>query len=172
MANFNFNKVILGGRLTADPELKTTPSGIAVTTFTVAVNRRFGGKNGEESQADFFTVTAWRQTAEFIVKFFRKASSICVVGSIQTRVWEKDGVKHYATEIVADEAYFVDAKSEMPGQAVGAAAAPVGTANAAGNGYAAPANYAPQGGSYVPQGYAAPAPAPKFEDVTDEELPF
>lgn len=164
--------MILGGRLTADPELKTTPSGIAVTTFTVAVNRRFGGKNGEESQADFFTVTAWRQTAEFITKFFRKASSICVVGSFQTRTWEKDGVKHYATEIVADEAYFVDAKNEMPGQAVGAAAAPMGTANAAGNSYAAPGNYAPQGGSCVPQGYAAPAPAPKFEDVTDEELPF
>ena len=172
MANFNFNKVILGGRLTADPELKTTPSGIPVTTFTVAVNRRFGGKNGEDAQADFFNVTAWRQTAEFITRYFRKASSICVVGSIQTRTWEKDGVKHYATEIVADEAYFVDAKNEMPGQAVGAAAAPVGTANAAGNGYAAPANYAPQGGSYASQGYAAPAPEPKFEEVTDEELPF
>lgn len=173
MANFNLNHVILGGRLTADPELKTTPSGIPVTTFTVAVNRRFDGKNGEKSPADFFNVTAWRQTAEFITKFFRKASSICVVGSIQTRTWtDQNGQKHYATEIVADEAYFVDAKSEMPGQAVGAAAAPVGAANAAGNGYAAPANYAPQGGSYAPQGYAAPAPAPKFEDVTDEELPF
>ena len=75
MANFNFNKVILGGRLTADPELKTTPSGISVTSFTVAVNRRFGGKAGEEAQADFFNVTAWRQTAEFITRYFRKASS-------------------------------------------------------------------------------------------------
>ena len=164
--------MILGGRLTADPELKTTPSGIAVTTFTVAVNRRFGGKNGEDAQADFFNVTAWRQTAEFITKFFRKASSICVVGSIQTRTWmDQNGQKRFATEIVADEAYFVDAKNEMPGQAqaVGAAAVPVGTANAAGNGYAAPANYAPQGGSYASQGYAAP----KFEDVADDEdLPF
>ena len=71
MANFNFNKVILGGRLTADPELKTTPSGISVTSFTVAVNRRFGGKSGEEAQADFFNVTAWRQTAEFITRYFR-----------------------------------------------------------------------------------------------------
>ena len=85
MANFNFNKVILGGRLTADPELKTTPSGISVTSFTVAVNRRFGGKAGEEAQADFFNVTAWRQTAEFITRYFRKASSICVVGTIQTK---------------------------------------------------------------------------------------
>ena len=155
--------MILGGRLTADPELKTTPTGIPVTTFTVAVNRRFGGKNGEESPADFFNVTAWRQTAEFITRYFRKASSICVVGSLQTRTWtDQNGQKRYATEIVADEAYFVDAKNEMPGQAVGAAATSAGMTNAAGNGYAAPANYAPQGGSYAPQ----------FEDVTDEELPF
>lgn len=157
MANFNFNKVILGGRLTADPELKTTPSGIAVTTFTVAVNRRFGGKNGEESQADFFTVTAWRQTAEFIVKFFRKASSICVVGSLQTRTWtDQNGQKRYATEIVADEAYFVDAKSEMP---QGASASPAGQPNAA------------QAGTYIPDAYAAPmAPAEVLAD--EEELPF
>lgn len=161
MSNFNFNKAILGGRLTADPELKTTPTGIPVTTFTIAVNRRFGGKNGKESQADFFNVTAWRQTAEFVCKFFRKASSICVVGSLQTRTWEKDGVKRYATEIVADEAYFVDAKNEIPGQnAAGAAYSPAGQANAA------------QAGTYIPQDYMAPAPAPAFEDVSEEELPF
>ena len=175
MANFNFNKVILGGRLTADPELKTTPTGIPVTTFTVAVNRRFGGKNGEESQADFFTVTAWRQTAEFIVKFFRKASSICVVGSLQTRSWVgQDGQKRFATEIVADEAYFVDAKSEMLGGAVaGVSYSPAGTANAAAGGSTYPqTNAAPQGGTYIPQDYMAPPPTAKFEDVTDEELPF
>ena len=85
MANFNFNKVILGGRLTADPELKTTPSGVSVTSFTVAVNRRYQAKESGESQADFINVTAWRQTAEFVTRFFRKASSICIVGSIQTR---------------------------------------------------------------------------------------
>ncbi len=160
MANFNLNHVILGGRLTADPELKTTPSGIAVTTFTVAVNRRFGGKSGEEPHADFFTVTAWRATAEFVCKYFRKASSICVVGSIQTRTWEKDGVKHYATEIVADEAYFVDAKNEMPGQnAAGAAYSPAGTTNAV------------QQGNYIPQDYVA-APAPTEVLGLEEELPF
>lgn len=127
-----------------------------MTTFTVAVNRRFGGKNGEESQADFFNVTAWRQTAEFITKFFRKASSICVVGSIQTKTWEKDGVKHYATEIVADEAYFVDAKNEMP---QGASVSPAGQPNAA------------QAGTYIPDAYAAPAaPAEVLGD--EEELPF
>ena len=152
--------MILGGRLTADPVLKTTPSGIPVTTFTVAVNRRFGGKNGEDAQADFFNVTAWRQTAEFITRYFRKASSICVVGSLQTRTWtDQNGQKHYATEIVADEAYFVDAKNEMPGQAVGAAAAPVGAKNAT------------QAGAYIPDAYAAPA-APSEVLGDEEELPF
>lgn len=134
--------MILCGRLTADPELKTTPSGIPVTTFTVAVNRRFGGKNGEESPADFFNVTAWRQTAEFITKFFRKASTICVVGSLQTRTWtDQNGQKRYATEIVADEAYFVDAKNEMP---QGAPTIPAGQPNAA------------QAGTYIPDAYTAP----------------
>ena len=111
MSSFNFNKVILGGRITADPELKSTPSGISVTSFTVAVNRSYRGKNGEEPQADFINVTAWRQTAEFITRHFNKASSICIVGSIQTRSWvDKQGQKRYATEVVADEAHFVDAK--------------------------------------------------------------
>lgn len=151
MANFNLNKVILGGRLTADPELKTTPSGISVTTFTIAVNRRFANKESGENQADFITVTAWRQTAEFITRYFRKASSICVSGSIQTRSWtDQQGAKRYATEVVAEEAYFVDAKGESAGGAQ----------------------------SYVPDNYGAPAfsntpSAPKFEEIADdEELPF
>ena len=113
MGSLNFNKVILGGRITADPELKSTPSGISVTSFTVAVNRSYRGKNGEEPQADFINVTAWRNTAEFITRHFHKASSICIVGSIQTRSYtDKQGQKRYATEVVADEAYFVDSKSE------------------------------------------------------------
>lgn len=159
-ANFNFNKVIIGGRMTADPELKTTPSGIAVTTFTVAVNRRFGGKNEGEAQADFFNVTAWRQTAEFICKYFKKASSICVMGSLQTRSWvDKDGQKRYATEIVADEAYFVDAKAEMPAIP---AAQPV----------QAPAQTQ---GTYIPDAYTQPIPqgAPNMQVLSaDDELPF
>lgn len=170
MANFNFNKVILGGRLTADPELKTTPSGISVTSFTVAVNRRFGGKNGEEPQADFFNVTAWRQTAEFITRYFRKASSICVMGSLQTRSWiDQNGQKRFATEIVADEAYFVDAKSESP-IAVQQAAAMMQQSS--------------QAPSYVPDGYGSfggmpqagayqTQSTPKFEELSgDDELPF
>ena len=112
MSSLNFNKVILGGRITADPELKSTPSGISVTSFTVAVNRSYRGKNGEEPQADFINVTAWRQTAEFITRHFRKASSICIVGRIQTRNYtDKQGQKRYATEVVADEADFVDKKA-------------------------------------------------------------
>ena len=110
MANFNLNKVILGGRLTFDPELKSTPSGVQVTSFSIAVNRSHKGKDGEV-QADFVNVTAWRGTAEFICRYFRKGTSICVVGSIQTRTWtDQQGSKRYATEVVADEAYFVDAK--------------------------------------------------------------
>ena len=171
MANFNFNKVILGGRLTADPELKTTPSGISVTSFTVAVNRRFGSKNGEDAQADFINVTAWRQTAEFVTRYFRKASSICVVGSIQTRSWvDAQGNKRFATEVVADEAMFVDAKSESPA-AVQQAAVAYGQ-------HVPSASYMPEGySSYgdqaAPYGAGAVASAPKFEEITDDdELPF
>ncbi len=113
MSNFNFNKVILGGRLTADPELKSTPSGVSVTSFTVAVNRRTD-KNGE-TKADFINVTAWRNTAEFITRFFHKSSPICIVGAIQTRSWtDPQGQKRYATEVAADEAYFVDGKNDQP----------------------------------------------------------
>ena len=113
MANFNFNKVILGGRLTADPELKTTPSGVSVTTFPIAVNRK-SNRDGE-SVPDFFSVTAWRNTAEFVTRFFRRGSHICVVGSIQARTWtDKNGVKHAGVDVIADEAMFVDSKSEMP----------------------------------------------------------
>lgn len=161
MANFNFNKVILGGRLTADPELRTTPSGVSVASFTIAVNRRDFGKSDEKQNADFFNVTAWRQTAEFITRFFRKSSSICVVGSIQTRTWQgTDGQKKFATEIVADEAYFVDAKSESPAQQQywTPAQAPVQDYMAA---------------QYQAMGQASNQPAPNYEPIgEDEELPF
>lgn len=160
MANFNFNKIILGGRLTADPELKTTPSGISVTSFTVAVNRRYSGKDGEETKADFFNVTAWRQTAEFITRYFRKASSICVVGELHNRSWvDRQGQGGYATEIVASEAYFVDAKSE----ALQSAAQPPKTQS-----YAPPAST-----PYVPEAYQTNMTMPDFSTLPDdEELPF
>ena len=117
MANFNFNKLIMGGKLTADPELKTTPSGLSVTSFTVAVDRRFG----KEKQTDFISCVAWRQTAEFITKYFVKGSAICIVGSIQTRKFtDKNGNNRIAVEVLADEATFVESKkntaegAEMP----------------------------------------------------------
>ena len=112
MANFNLNKVILGGRLTEKPELKTTPNGVMVTTFSMAVNRKYN-KDQEQQQADFINCVAWRGTAEFICKYFDKGSSICVVGAIQTRSWtDSNNNKRYATEVVVDEANFVDSKSD------------------------------------------------------------
>lgn len=111
MANFNYNKVILGGRLTSDPELKTTQSGTAVTTFSVAVNRKVG--KDQEQKTDFITCVAWRNTAEFIARYFHKGSCICVTGSLQQRQWQdKDGNKRYATEVIVDEANFVDGKRD------------------------------------------------------------
>lgn len=155
MANFNLNKVILGGRLTADPELKMTASGIPVTNFSIAVNRRFQSKSQDgqqqSQQADFINCIAWRSTAEFITRYFRRGSSICVTGSIQTRSWtDQQGQKRYATDVVVDEALFVDSKGE--GGSVG---------------------------GYTPDAYGAPAytggnsAAAKFEEISDDDdLPF
>ena len=155
MSNLNLNKVVLCGRLCADPELKQTPSGVALVSFTLAVNRRYAAKNDAQAgpQADFISLVAWRQTAEFIARYFRKGSSLCVTGSIQTRKWQdQNGQNRYATEVVVDEAMFVDSKSESG---------------------------APQGG-YTPDAYAAPsfsspagADAPRFDELKpDDDLPF
>ena len=108
----NVNKVILLGRLTADPELKTTQSGIAVTSFTVAVNKRFS-KQGEQSSADFISCVAWRNTAEFICKYFSKGNAIYLEGALSTRNWQdKEGKTRYITEVVVDEAQFVEPKRD------------------------------------------------------------
>ena len=104
------NKVLLMGRLAKDPELKTTPSNVSVLSFTIAVNRRFA-KQGEEKQADFINIVAWRGTAEFISKYFTKGQQIALCGSIQVRDYtDTEGKKHYITEVVADEAYFAGEK--------------------------------------------------------------
>ena len=123
----SFNKVILIGNLTADPELKQTQNGISVTSFSIAVSRRFSSKNTENAQqADFINIVAWRNTAEFITKYFQKGKSILIVGSLQTRTWtDQNGQKRYITEVVADEAQFVEKKGEGA-QASGAAPAPYG----------------------------------------------
>ena len=154
MSSLNLNKVILGGRLTADPELKQTPSGVAVVSFSIAINRRYQSKSADGAQAqqaDFINVVAWRQTAEFISRYFRKGSAICITGSIQTRTWQdQQGQKRYATEVVADEAMFVDSKNE----------------SSSAGGYAPDTYNAP---SYS----STPATAPKFEELkTDDDLPF
>ena len=152
--SLNLNKVVLAGRVTADIELKQTPSGVSVVSFTIAVNRRYVSKSADaqaQPQADFINVTAWRTTAEFISKYFHKGSAICVTGSIQTRKWQdQQGNNRYSTEVVADEAMFVESKSDA------------------------------SQGSYSPEAYSAPSfssganDAPKFEDVNTDDsfLPF
>ena len=155
MSALNLNKVVLAGRITADPELKQTPSGVSVVRFTLAVNRRFSRNNDQgEQQTDLITMVAWRQTAEFISKYFRKGSALCVTGSIQTRSWtDQQGQKRYGTDVVVDEAMFVDSRSESAGA---------------------------QGNSYVPDAYNATpsyssnqSAAPNFEELnTDDDLPF
>ena len=150
MSCLNLNKVVLAGRLTADLELKQTQSGISVVSFTIAVNRKY---SKEQQQTDFISVIAWRQTAEFISRYFKKGSAICLTGTIQTRSWQdQQGQKRYATEIVADEAMFVDSKSD--------------------NQPAENGSFIPGTTGYVPDAYA-PTAAPKFEEINpDDDLPF
>lgn len=158
MASLNLNKVILVGKLTADPELQTTPNGISVVHFRVAVNRRYA-KDDQQRQADFISTVAWRQQAEFVSRYFHKGSSICVVGSLQSRSWQdQNGQNRYAMEVVADEINFVDSKSESSGF-----------------------NYQQNGNApaYTPESYGEPAyqsgsgSAPQFEEMSNEDdLPF
>ena len=111
MANLNLNKVILCGRLTANVELKQTPNGLPVCTFALAINRKVA--KDQPQKADFIKCVAWRQTAEFISKFFEKGSSLCITGSIQTRNYkDSNGYAREATEILVDEAMFVDSRGE------------------------------------------------------------
>lgn len=111
------NSAIIMGRLTDNPELKTTPNGVSVTSFTVAVDRKF--RQGEERKADFIDVVAWRQTAEFVGKHFRKGSMIAVQGSIQSRNYEdRNGQKRTAIEIVAENISFCGDKPASAPQSV------------------------------------------------------
>ena len=150
-----FNKAILIGRLTVDPELKQTTGGVYVLNFQIAVDRRFRGQDGER-KADFITIVCWRQQAEFVAKYFHKGDPIGIDGNIQTRNYEdRQGNKRTAIEVVADNVFFVGGRS----------------------------NNNSGGGSYVPAQPAAPAPAAPvayssgaasdFEEVeTDNDLPF
>ena len=106
------NHITIMGRLTRDPELRRTGSGIAVASFTVAVDRDFGGKDSGEKETDFIDCVAWRQTGEFVSKHFTKGRMIVVSGRLQIRAWtDKDGNKRRTAEIVADNCYFGDSKN-------------------------------------------------------------
>ena len=157
------NHITIMGRLTRDPELRRTGSGIAVASFTLAVDRDFGKNENGERETDFIDCVAWRQTGEFVSKYFTKGRMAVVSGRLQIRGWtDKDGNKRRSAEVVADNVYFGDSKRDGEG-----ASAPY-----AGNSYggygAAPA--APAYG-----GYSAPsAPASDFAmlDDDDAQLPF
>ena len=140
-----FNLVVLTGRLTADPELKTTQSGISVTSFSVAVNRPY--RTGEEQQTDFITVVAWRKTAEFIAKYFKKGNMIGIEGSIQTRKYtDKNGNNRTAFEVVVNNAQFVESKRD----------------SAASQGGEQPASFSNAGADDFSD----------LSDVSDDDLPF
>lgn len=166
------NHITIMGRLTRDPELRRTGSGIAVTSFTVAVDRDY--KNGNEKEVDFIDCVAWRQTGEFVAKYFTKGRMAVVSGSLQIRGWtDKDGNKRRTAEVIANNVYFGDSKSESQ------------NAQPATNPYmppAPPAGYAPATPGYMPPagGYSAPTyggystPASDFAmlDDDDAQLPF
>ena len=157
------NHIVIMGRLTRDPELRRTGSGIAVASFTVAVDRDFSGRDGGEKETDFIDCVAWRQTGEFVSKYFTKGSMIVVSGRLQIRSWtDKDGNKRRTAEVVADNCYFGDSKRD--GESMGS----FGGNTYGGNAYGAPAP------SYG--GYSAPAAAPASDfamlEDDDAQLPF
>ena len=156
------NHITIMGRLTRDPELRRTGSGIAVASFTVAVDRDFGGRDGGEKETDFIDCVAWRQTGEFVSKYFTKGSMIVVSGRLQIRAWnDKEGNKRRTAEVVADNVYFGESKRSNDGNGYG-------NNNYGGNSYGASA---PSYGSY-----SAPAATPASDfamlDDDDAQLPF
>lgn len=117
------NHIVLMGRLTRDPELRHTQSGTAVASFTLAVDRPFGNREGNDRQADFIDIVAWRNTAEFVSKYFTKGQMVAVHGRLQIRDWnDKDGNKRRTAEVVADNVYFAESKKSR--DASGFSAAP------------------------------------------------
>ena len=151
------NHIIIMGRLTRDPELRRTGSGVAVASFTLAVDRDFGGRDGSERETDFIDCVAWRQTGEFVSKYFTKGRMAVVSGRLQIRSWtDKEGNKRRSAEVVADNVYFGDSKRDGDG---------AGSFGGNGN-FAAPAGAA----------YSAPASAPASDfamlDEDDSQLPF
>ena len=149
------NHITVMGRLTRDPELRRTGSGIAVASFRVAVDRDYASKDGGERKTDFIDCVAWRQTGEFISKYFAKGRMIVVDGRLEMRDWtDKEGNKRTSAEVIVDNAYFGDSKRDGDSGSFG------------GNTYAAPAAPA----------YSAPAAAPRSDfamlEDDDAQLPF
>ena len=106
------NNIVIMGRLTRDPELRRTGSGVAVASFTLAVDRDFSAKDGGEKETDFIDCVAWRQAGEFVSKYFTKGRMACVSGRLQIRNWtDKDGNKRRNAEVIADNVYFADSKN-------------------------------------------------------------
>ncbi|MBR6395082.1 MAG: single-stranded DNA-binding protein [Ruminococcus sp.] len=171
------NKVILMGRLTADPELRQTQSGVSSCRFTVAVNRNFVDKQSGERQADFITCIAWRQTAEFVTRYFNKGSMICVEGSLRTGSYQDrnhSDVTHYTTDVYVDNVEFTGSKKESGGN---------GGYQGGNGGYGAPQNNYNNNYSAPPQQAAPQQPAANdsmsygnlsdFEEIlSDGDVPF
>ena len=156
------NHIVLMGRLTRDPELRRTGTGIAVASFTLAVDRDYAPKDGGQRETDFIDIVAWRSTAEFVSKYFSKGRMAVVSGRLQIRPWEdKDGNKRRSAEVVADNVYFGDSKRDTESS---------GGYNA-GNSYGSGGYSAPAAPSY-----AAPASAPASDfamlEDDDAQLPF
>lgn len=154
------NKVILMGRLTADPNLNQTASGISSCRFTIAINRPFTNKQTGERDADFISCVAWRQTAEFINRYFRKGSMICVEGTLRNNNYQDKkypDVTHYTTDVVVDNAEFCGSKTES------------GTGN-----YSAPQNnnYNNYGNGYQASPQQAPAAAPQQPAQNNENMSY
>ena len=149
----SFNKVILVGNMTADPELKQTTAGTSVCSFSIAVNRRFTKAEQGQQTVDFINIVAWSQRAEFVSRYFKKGNPILVCGQLQTRTWtDNQGQKRYATEVIADEVTFVGPASSNGAPVAG-------------------------GSTYTPEAYATPsfnsASSASFEEIPgDESLPF
>ena len=158
------NHITIMGRLTRDPELRTTQSGVSVASFTAAVDRDFGGRDGGERQTDFIDCVAWRQTGEFVSKYFRKGSMIVVSGRLQSRKWQdREGNNRTNWEIQADNVYFGESRSSS------------GSYSRDDNGYSN-SSYSNSGNSGSYDGgrqNSAPAPSAFAElDDGDGELPF
>ncbi len=157
------NKVILVGNLARDPELRQTPAGVSVARFTIAVNRNYTAKDGQQ-QTDFISCVAWRQQAEFLCRYFQKGSSIQLCGSIQTRSWDgQDGKRQYATEVVADELHFNGPKRQSQD---GFAGADGGFGSSQSGGFNTPAQSQPSfDGGFDDTGFSD-------IDGSEDDLPF